>query len=144
MDAQPTLGEALAFVALLRGLIRFLRATRGGDEERRPLRPLFWWYLKENGFAACRYGLDARLIVSDEGDVLPLREVALTTLERIAPHLAADEAPHLAGLRRSIDTGLPYQRARRVLAEGGTVAAVVRSLAGELRAEAAAARATCR
>ena len=144
MDAQPTLGEALAFVALLRGLIRFLRATRGGDEERRPLRPLFWWYLKENGFAACRYGLEARLIVSDEGEVMPLRAVALTTLERIAPHLADDEVPHLARLRQSIDTGLPYERARRVLAESGTMAAVVRSLAAELRAEAAAAQATCR
>ncbi|MEB3321455.1 MAG: YbdK family carboxylate-amine ligase [Synechococcaceae cyanobacterium] len=142
MDAQPTLAEALSFVALLRALIRFLRHTRGGGERRRPLRPLFWWYLKENCFAASRYGLDARLIVTDEGDVRPLAAVARELLERIAPHAADDETPHLRRLAEALPGGLPYQRVRRVLAASGSLEAVVRALTEELRAEGAVA--SCR
>jgi carboxylate-amine ligase len=137
MDAQPTLAEALAFVALLRALIRFLRQSRGGGEERRPLRPLFWWYLKENCFAASRYGIDAPLIVSDEGAVRQLREVTEELLEKIAPHAAADEIPFLERLGAAMRLGLPYQRGRRVHQGSGAIEAVVRGLTEELRAEAA-------
>jgi carboxylate-amine ligase len=137
MDAQPTLAEALAFVALLRALVRFLRHTRGGGEGQRPLRPLFWWFLKENCFAASRYGIDARLIVSDEGDVRPLDAVARELLQRIAPHAAPDEAPLLERLGAAIrKRKLPYQHLRRVqAASGGSLEAVVGALTGALQAE---------
>jgi carboxylate-amine ligase len=138
MDAQPTLAEALGFVALLRALIRFLRHTRDGGEEQRPLRPVFWWYLKENCFAASRYGIDACLIVHDEGEVRPLDVVARELLVRIAPHAAPDEAPLLDRLRTAImQKELPYQRLRRVQETSGSLEAVVETLAEALRAEAA-------
>jgi carboxylate-amine ligase len=136
MDAQPSLAEALALAALLRTLARFLQRTRGRGEGERPLRPLFWWYRKENAYGASRFGLEARLIVSDEGEVAPLRQVARSTLERIAPYAEPGEGPHLERLERTIANGLlPYERLRYQYARTGSMNAVVRSLVEELRDE---------
>lgn len=134
MDAQPSLAEALALAALLRALARFLQRTRGSGEGERPLRPLFWWYRKENAYGASRFGLEARLIVSDEGEVAPLRQVARSTLERIAPHAGPGEGPHLERLERRIASGLlPYERQRHRYAGTGSMNAVVGGLVEELR-----------
>jgi carboxylate-amine ligase len=135
MDAQPTLAESLAFAALLRALIRFLRHTRPSAAQDRPLRPLFWWYLKENCFWASRQGIDAQMIVNDEGALRPLREVARTTLESIEGFAEADERPALQRLRQTLESGLPYQRERRMYGRTGSLHRLVHDLCQELRAE---------
>ncbi|KEF43114.1 MAG: hypothetical protein ER33_02620 [Cyanobium sp. CACIAM 14] len=135
MDAQPTLADTLAFAALLRALIRFLQHTRPPADQDRRLRPLFWWYLKENCFWASRHGIDAQQIVDERGAVLPLRQLAITTLASVEAFAAEDERPALHRLRRSLERGLPYQRQRRLLHRTGSLRGVVRDLCGELRAE---------
>jgi carboxylate-amine ligase len=133
MDAQPTLADALAFVSLLRALIRFLQHSRGSPERERPLGGLFWWYLKENCFSASRRGIDAPLILNDAGDLLPLRQVARTTLDHIEPFAAQDERAGLQRLRRNLEDGLPYQRQRRSAGHSGSLRTLVHELCEELR-----------
>jgi len=135
MDAQSTLAGALSFAALLRALSRFLQQTRGNDEATRPLSPLFWWSLKDNCFTASRFGIDAKLIASEEGDVLPLLDVALCTLALIEPFAEPDEQPHLERLVRDVESGLPYARQRRLFKKTESLHAVVGSLMEELCSE---------
>jgi carboxylate-amine ligase len=135
MDAQPSLAETLAIAALLRALIRFLQQTRRSASQDRPLRSLFWWYLKENCFWASRRGIDAQLIVNDDGALRSLREIARTTLERIEGFAEEDERPALQRLWQSLESGLPYQRERRMYRRTGSLRRVVLNLCEELRAE---------
>lgn len=136
MDAQPTLGDALAFVALLRALVRFLQRSRSATAQlRRPLRPVHWWSLKDNCFVASRYGIDARLIADDDGRIIAMRDAVRATLAAIAPCIEADEQPYLQRLAEAVDAGLPYVRQRRVLAESGSLREVTRSLVVALRDE---------
>lgn len=135
MDAQPTLADSLAFAALLRALTRFLRDTRAESTGERALRPLFWWYLKENCFWASRHGIEAQLIVDDEGSLRSLREVARTTLESLEAYAEEDERRGLERLRQNLEGSLPYQRERRIHDRTGSLRDVVRVLCEELREE---------
>ena len=126
MDAQPTLADALSFVALLRTLIRFLRHTRGAASQDRPLGALFWWYLKENCFWASRHGIDAPLILNDDGDLGTLRQIARSTLDRVGSIALKDEQVALHRLMRNLQEGLPYERQRRSYRRSGSLPGVVR------------------
>jgi carboxylate-amine ligase len=137
MDAQPTLTEALSIAAFLRALARFLQATRGQDESVRPLSPVPWWSLKDNCFTASRFGIDAKCIANEQGDVLPLEDVMVETLALIEPYADESERPLLEGLGRNVSTGLPYHRQRQVYQETGSLPAVVASFSKELRADVA-------
>ena len=155
-DAQPSLERALALAALLRSLARALRLSRrepatdrsatdrsaaGGSAADRLaaggwLQPLPWWLLKDNCFAASRYGIDARLMVDETGTVVPLRRLALETLERAGAAALAEERSGLALLRREIlEDDLPYQRQRRWRAAGLSLPDLVAALIRELRDE---------
>ncbi len=135
LDAQPTLAEALALAALLRALVRFLQASRGSWTPPAALAPQPWWILRDNCFIASRDGLEAELIASQEGDLMPLKRIAALVLGWVRPWAAADEHPWLDRLEASIATGLPYGRQRLLLQRGDSFQAVVAALAGELRAD---------
>jgi carboxylate-amine ligase len=135
MDAQPTLAEALALAALLRALVRFLQASRGRWTPPAALAPQPWWELRDNCFVASRDGLEARLIASPEGDLMPLRRIAALVLAWVRPWAAADERPWLDRLEASIAAGLPYVRQRRLLRRSGSLAEVVAALARAFRAD---------
>jgi carboxylate-amine ligase len=138
MDAQPTLSEALALAALLRALVRFLRASRGRRDAGGPLAAQPWWTLRENCFIASRHGLEARLITSQEGDLMPLRRIAALVLEWVRPWAAGDERPWLDRLEASIASGLSYRRQRRCWRQSGCLREVVAALGREFRADLAA------
>ncbi|MFU8817292.1 MAG: carboxylate-amine ligase, partial [Pseudomonadales bacterium] len=120
MDAQPTVGEALALAALVRALVRFLQHApeqapvpqRDEAPLRQPLKPVHWWSLKDNCFVASRYGIDAMVVVDDDGRVVALRDVAQTMFRAIAPFAEADETPYLQRLEQTVSGGLPYVRQR--------------------------------
>jgi carboxylate-amine ligase len=137
MDAQPTLTEALALAALLRAVTRYLQGTRGESEAERPLSPVFWWSLKDNCYAASRLGIDAKFIVSNEGDVASMLDLADDVLERIAPYADCAERRYLDRLRERLPHGLPYVRQRRIHAESGSLRQVVRTFVGDLRGDVA-------
>jgi carboxylate-amine ligase len=135
MDAQPTLAEALALAALLRALVRFLQAARGGWTPPAVLAPQPWWILRDNCFIASRDGIGASLIASQDGDRMPLRQIAALVLAWVRPSATADELPWLDQLEASIAAGLPYMRQRLCLPSAGSYREVVAGLAREFRAD---------
>lgn len=138
MDVQPTVTMAISLAVFIQALVLFLRAARNGNSTEKPLQPLSWWSLKDNCYIASRYGIDAKFIVNEKGDIESLRDIALGTLDRIAPYTdAASGHSHLERLRRMIDEGPPYQRQRRIFQATGSLEEVVHSLSRELAEEAA-------
>jgi glutamate---cysteine ligase / carboxylate-amine ligase len=129
-DGIPSLREVASMAALAQCLVTWLDArAEGGQALAGPSE----WVLRQNKWRAARYGLDAKLIVDDNGTChsLPdLVEELMTTLQPIASELqCADE---LAGLSQILDGGASYQRQRRVVAQGGTLQDVVDLLIGEM------------
>ena len=120
----------------IRLLAVFLIKSQNGGKGDRPLQPLSWWSLKDNCFIASRFGIDAQFIVNEKGDIAPLRDVALRTLELISTYAdPVTERPHLDHLRERIDSGLPYDRQRAVFHNTGALEEVVHSLSQTLARE---------
>jgi glutamate---cysteine ligase / carboxylate-amine ligase len=83
MDAQPTVAESAALVALVQSLGRLELTAEPPDREVGPE------VLAENRFLAARDGLDARLIDPVKRQLVPVRELVEKLLERCRPHAAA-------------------------------------------------------
>lgn len=82
---------------------------------------------------ASRFGLDARVAVNENGDVMTLREVARQTLDLVADTAARfGDTDHLSRLARAISAGLPSERQRRRFAATGSLRAVVDAVIDEL------------
>jgi glutamate---cysteine ligase / carboxylate-amine ligase len=129
-DGIPSLREVASMAALAQCLVTWLDARA---EAGHALAGPSEWVLRQNKWRAARYGLDAKLIVDDNGTChsLPdLVEELMTTLQPIAAELeCADE---LEALSQIFDTGASYQRQRRVVEQGGTLQDVVDLLIGEM------------
>ncbi len=139
MDVQPTVAMSISLAVLIQGLVLFLQQARHGDSAGRPLQPLSWWSLKDNCYIASRYGIDARFIVNEQGDIEALRDIALRMLDQVTPYTDAHSGrPHLERLRSLIDDGPPYSRQRNIQRDSGSLEEVVRSLCRELQQEIAA------
>jgi carboxylate-amine ligase len=131
MDAQPSVSEALSIAAFAQALCTFIRDTRDRPESR--LAGLPRWALEDNCFLASRFGLDARVAVNENGDVMTLREVARQTLDLVADVAARfGDADHLSRLAQGISAGLPSERQRRTFAATGSLRAVVDAVVDEL------------
>jgi carboxylate-amine ligase len=135
MDAQATVSKAVALAAFVRMLIKFLQATREENRELRPCRSLHWWAEKDNCFNASRDGMAARVVNSDAGDVVPVREL-IGRLFELLPEYASDDTER-GCLDRLIATAQhpPYQRQLEVGAKKG-LEDVVGALTEDLLAEA--------
>jgi carboxylate-amine ligase len=131
-DAPPTLPEVLALSALSQCLVEdsVQRLERG---ESLPSLPR--WFVQENKWRACRYGLDAVIIRDSHGEEAPVTEslrALLRRLEPVAAGLGCSE--QLALVEDIIVKGASYQRQRTVAGEhGGNLRAVVTALTQELR-----------
>lgn len=144
MDSQATLTDAVALAALLRALARFLQRSRGSSAASRPLAAIGWWSLKDNCYAASRFGADANLIVDAAGAIRSVRELTAQTLAQIRTEATPDELPYLDRLAAALAGGLPYERQRHRFASSGSLPAVVAGLVEELRREQADASAAAR
>lgn len=128
-DAMGTLTETLAVAALAHCLVVDLqRRHRAGE----PLAGPRDWVARENKWLAARHGLDATLLVGDQGERRPAVELALDLVERFTP-LARELgcADELAEVPRIIAEGTGERRLRRVVGEGGTRREVVAHLRRE-------------
>ena len=132
-DAPSTLTEASAIVALAHCLIVYLdRMYERGCIERL-LHP---WIVRENKWRATRYGLDAEIIIENNGAQIALRddlEQAITLLTPLSEELGC--AAELQHVRHMLVAGTSSSRQRRYFQESGDLRAVVRELAGELRSD---------
>lgn len=81
-DAQTTLGETAAVVALVHALTAWLAARHDAGDLPAPVDT---WRIEENRWSACRHGLDATLADPADGRVRPARAVLGTLLDAIGP-----------------------------------------------------------
>jgi glutamate---cysteine ligase / carboxylate-amine ligase len=131
-DGMASLGEVAAVAALAQCLVHHLSARLDREQ---PLPGARDWVVRENKWLAARYGLDASMIVDDQGALRPIRDVITDLLGTLAP--AADELgcrTELDGVRRILDVGPGYARQRRIVERGGTLVDVVDRLVDELAA----------
>ena len=80
------------------------------------------WIVGQNKWRAARHGIDADVIVDDDGTLAPLRQ-------------ALGEVVELCHARRILEHGPSYLRQRRWIEAGGTLLDVVDGLIGELRSD---------
>jgi carboxylate-amine ligase len=131
-DGLPTLDEVGCIAALAQTLVEhFDRELDNGNAIPEP-RP---WLVRENKWRAARYGLDAEVVVDNEGRLQPLREAINDTVDTLLP-IAAELgcASQLEAIPRLMERGASYQRQRAVAAQhAGAVEPVVDLLITEMR-----------
>jgi YbdK family carboxylate-amine ligase len=91
------------------------------------------WLVRENKWRAARHGLDASIIVDENGTTVPLRHALRELVEDLTPVSA--RLGCTAELRGAIDImerGSSYIRQREVVEGGGSLVDVVDSLVSEL------------
>ena len=131
-DGLPTLDEIGAVAALAQCLVEKF----DGEIDRGYTLPTpAEWVVRENKWRAVRYGLDAEIVVDEQGTVRPVREAITDLVEELAPtakRLGCEA--ELADVRRVLASGGSAQRQRAVAAASdGDLRPVVDGLLAELR-----------
>jgi YbdK family carboxylate-amine ligase len=132
-DGMPTLGEVATAAALSQCLVHRLDTLidRGYT-----LPVPRGWIVRENKWRAARHGLDAEIIVDDQGRVQPVRDAIRELVDELTP--VAGTLGCVDELRNAIammERGPSYLRQREVVAAGGKLPDVVDSLVEELRTD---------
>ena len=96
------------------------------------------WTVRENKWRAARYGIDADVLVDDQGGTAPLRELIVDLVDELMPFAERlGCTKELAGARDMLEIGASAQRQRAVAAANdGDLIAVVDSLLKEMRDDA--------
>lgn len=84
-DAMGTMREVLALAAMAQSLVYDLSRRFEAGEELPWLMP---WILKQNKWRAARFGLDTDIIINNEGDNRPLRDMVEDLVEQLQPAAA--------------------------------------------------------
>jgi glutamate---cysteine ligase / carboxylate-amine ligase len=130
-DGLPTLREVAAVAALSQCLVQRFDALLDRGYRIPFPQP---WVVRENKWRAARHGIDARIIVDNEGTTVPLRDAMTELVEELSPIArrlgCADELQDTLAI---MERGPSYIRQREVVAAGGTLIDVVDSLVEELR-----------
>ena len=132
-DAPSTLWELTALTALIQSLIVCMDDHYENGVPMKVLRP---WIMRENKWRAVRHGLEAEIIVSNDGDQAPLRDHIAELIRTLEPYAAQLQcADELSGIGRILDDGASYERQRRTYARTERLPDVVSTLARDFRAE---------
>jgi carboxylate-amine ligase len=137
-DGIPTLGEVSALAALAQSLVEWLDCLLDRGQALAVPRG---WVVRQNKWRAARHGLEAEIIVDEEGRRIPLRHAVEQVVEELSP--VASRLGCLDELRLNLATlghGASYERQRRVVAAGGTLVDVVDSLVAEFESDRPAGR----
>ena len=81
-DTMGTMREVLALAAMAQCLVYDLSRRFESGEELPWLMP---WILKQNKWRAARFGLDTDIIVNNQGDNRPLRELVVELIDQLQP-----------------------------------------------------------
>jgi carboxylate-amine ligase len=116
-DGAPSIDDLAAVTALIHCLME--EASRALDAGQ-PQRHLPSWLVRENKWRAARDGLDATVIVDEEGTLQAVRDALGEAIERLAP--VAEElgsARSLAATARVLERGGSAAQQRAANARGG-------------------------
>ncbi|GAB4084317.1 glutamate--cysteine ligase [Myceligenerans cantabricum] len=132
-DGPTNLTETLALAALTHCLVEHLSTELDHGRELPTLPP---WYVKENKWRAARYGMDATIITSADGDQLSVADAVAKVLVELQP--TAERlgcADQLAAVADIVRDGPSYQRQLRVARDsGGDLTAVAEAMLAEMAA----------
>ena len=132
-DGIPTLGEVTALAALSQSLVQWLDTLHDRGYQLPVPRE---WILRQNKWRAARHGLEADLIVDDQGARQPIRTAVEELLDELGPIAQRLDCPaELDSVRRILEHGASYQRQRAVFAREEKLTAVVDSLCRELETD---------
>lgn len=132
-DGLPRLSEVGAIGALGQCLVEWMDSLFDrGFALPRPRQ----WIVRENKWRAARHGLDAEIIVDDDGDLIPVRRAIVELVEELGPTAArlhcADELQCVLDI---LETGPSYLRQRAVANQTGNLQGVVDALVQELETD---------
>jgi carboxylate-amine ligase len=137
-DAMPTLKEIAAVGALVQSLVHRIDTQIDRGE---PVYIAREWTIRQNKWLAARHGLDAKLIVDDEGSRATARDaVADLSAELIPIAKELGSAAELADVTSILELGPSYVRQRAVRESGGDLHDVVRALVTEFSTDEPGAR----
>jgi carboxylate-amine ligase len=132
-DGLPTMTEITTVAALAQCLVEWMDSLldRGYT-----LPCPKAWIVGQNKWRAARYGIDADIIVDEQGTLEPLARAITDLVEELTPvarRLGCEK--ELEHARRILDHGPSYLRQRRWVEAGATPVDVVDRLIGELRSD---------
>jgi len=128
-DCLPTLSETAAVVALIQLLYARLDAEYRED---RPVDPPPYWIMRENKWRASRWGLDAEIVLDDEGHTRLLRDDLARLMPELEPLASALRcSAELRRLGEMLERGPSYERQRRVFEKTRRYEAVAEALEQE-------------
>jgi carboxylate-amine ligase len=132
-DGIPTLGEVAALAAMAQCLVEWFDQAHDRGQSLPVPRE---WILRQNKWRAARHGVDADLIVDEEGRCQPLREGVAELLEELEP-LATELGcrDELADVSTILEVGPSYRRQRQAAGAGSRLTGVVDLLVAELAAD---------
>ena len=132
-DGLPRMSEVATVAALCQCLVDWMDTRY---DEGQPLTVPKAWIVRENKWKAARYGMEAEIIIDDEGNLRPLRHAVTDLVEELTPvgrRLGcAEELAHAAAM---IEVGPSYARQRALVADGASLLDVVDALVEELRSD---------
>lgn len=130
-DGLSTLEEVGAVAAYVQSLTEYFSGQLDRGERTPHLKP---WFARENKWRAARYGLDAVIIVNNDGDEAPVRDQITNDLALLAPTAArlgcADELEFVGQI---LERGAGYQRQLEVFERSNDLHDVTQFLAREQR-----------
>jgi carboxylate-amine ligase len=128
-DGTPDIEDVLSIVALSQALIVYLENLYDHGETL-PIHK--YWFIKENKWRALRYGLDAEVIHTDNGECRHMREDLKLLVEEVLPFARAhkSEKELLRVIEMADGTG-SYERQRQVFSRTNSFKSVVDSVVKE-------------
>ncbi|MCH8836994.1 MAG: glutamate--cysteine ligase [Candidatus Marinimicrobia bacterium] len=129
-DAVPTIEAMVSLAALTQCLVVALSALYDDGQQ---LELLSEWIVRENKWRATRYGMEAEIIVDDEGRQQALRSSVLEMLERLEPYaqeLGCTE--ELAGVEKVANGQPPYELQLARYKETGDFKALIQAAVEDL------------
>ena len=131
-DGLPTLREVAAVAAMSHCLVEWMNGVHDRDGTLPVHRS---WIVRDNKWRAARYGVEAEIIVDDEGHLVPLRDAIADLVTQLTP--VAERLGCAAELEYALTMAErpSYVRQREVVASGGSLHDVVDSLVRELRTD---------
>jgi carboxylate-amine ligase len=132
-DGLPRLREVAAVAALSQCLVSWM----DGLVDRGYGLPMpRTWIVRENKWKAARYGMDAEIIVDEDGTLRPVREALEDLVTELTPTARRlDCEAELCSVLALADEGPSYRRQRAIVANGGTLVDVVDAMVTELRTD---------
>lgn len=136
MDAQPTVRQSMLLAGFVRTLVFWLRRQLADPGRQGLMQPMHWWLEKQNHFEATRLGMEARLILNEEGSIKPMHEIFEALMDELAPEAEElGEQGCLAELQSFVATGPGYRRQWAAFEKGASLRHVTASLAEALENE---------